>query len=803
VTTSISRRIHRRRRMAIAVTAALCAAQGAHAQIYPPAIVTSGSSLTIEQFYDGRYVPTGLIQGSVTIHPVPPYPTQLGGAGVSVFFGSQVTIDPNQGTPGQIAITSDYRSGAPNDALYIANGTVTIAPSSAGVLLTGNGQSVQGIYMPESSAGPSLLNGSNVTIVTNGAGADGIRPYGGTSTINLANVGITVNGSNSWGLRSWGGSNVTLSNAAITAKGTGGGVEVYNGSIGTINGNSLISTDVAGNFGLYATSGGFLNTNTDAATSGTVTVNTTGAGAHAVRISTATGDLNRLSANTTQNSTYGLYVNGTSTVIGSAVAVSTQGTSAYGMWLGGSSTVTLNGGSISTQGQTAYGLLSGSGASTVNLSDFAIATHGDRGYGIYGWTGSTTNFSGGSISTDQASTYGIYANAGSVNLLRDASDAGTIITTSGANAYDVRIQNGGSFNATGAALHATGSGGAGVVFDAPQTLAAPGLVGATPGLPSLPAVAPLLDSNTPPPPPAIITPDSVAPAEVAANAPFPASAAPGSAADPPASGGYNMTLHDTNITSDQSAALWIYGGIANVNLTDSTLTGGTGALYASARSLTGGALLGATVLVDANHSVLNGRIFTDAQSTTTLNLANDSAWHVSASSNLTNLSNADSVIDFPVTPALTADPTVAGAYRSVTVAGQYAGSHGTIALNTYLGGDGSPSDQLILNSGAASGDTQLLIHNSGGPGALTHTNGILVVSAVNQATTTDDAFSLGNEVRGGAYTYALFRGATDGSSADSWYLRSEFVVPPPVPAPGYCLCHARPGGRPRRPARRR
>ncbi|VVE83417.1 hypothetical protein [Pandoraea sputorum] len=311
---------HSPRRHPVATAASLVfllagTAGAAHAQTYPLPEIVSGTTLTYEQYYDGSVVPVGVIQGSVTIHPVPPYPAQLGGAGISVFRGASVTINPNLGTPGVVSVTSDYRAGAPNDALYIANGTVNIVASQAGVLLTGVGDQVHGVYMPESSQGNSLLTGANVTIVTTGLQADGMRPYGASSTINLRDTSITVNGASSWGVRSWGGSNITLTNSRVTsngAVGTGaGGVQVYNGSVANINGNSTITTAVAGNLGLNAESGGTLNTNTDPNTPGTVTVSTTGAGSHAVRIGTANGNLNRLSLSTTQNSTYGLLVNGT------------------------------------------------------------------------------------------------------------------------------------------------------------------------------------------------------------------------------------------------------------------------------------------------------------------------------------------------------------------------------------------------------------------------------------------------------------------------------------------------------------
>ena len=69
---------------------------------------------------------------------------------------------------------------------------------------------------------------------------------------------------------------------------------------------------------------------------------------------------------------------------------------------------------------------------------------------------------------------------------------------------------------------------------------------------------------------------------------------------------------------------------------------------------------------------------------------------------------------------------------------------GGITLNTFLGGDGSPSDQLIINGGSATGSTSLTIHNTTGPGAETTANGILVVNAIGGATTTPSAFTLAN-----------------------------------------------------------
>jgi len=128
---------------------------------------------------------------------------------------------------------------------------------------------------------------------------------------------------------------------------------------------------------------------------------------------------------------------------------------------------------------------------------------------------------------------------------------------------------------------------------------------------------------------------------------------------------------------------------------------------------------------------------------------------------------------------------IAGAtdYASLTVQGNYIGQNGVLELNTFLGGDSSPSDQLVIDGGSASGNTSVLVHNTSAASAITRGDGILVVSAVNGGTTATDAFNLLGEVRRGALDYRLFRGSKDGTAPDSWYLRNEFTVPPPEPEP--------------------
>jgi outer membrane autotransporter protein len=121
---------------------------------------------------------------------------------------------------------------------------------------------------------------------------------------------------------------------------------------------------------------------------------------------------------------------------------------------------------------------------------------------------------------------------------------------------------------------------------------------------------------------------------------------------------------------------------------------------------------------------------------------------------------------------------------TVLTTNSYAGTGGTMAINAFLGADGSPSDRLVISGGAASGNTIVRVTNVGGLGAETTGNGIQVVSAISGATTVPGAFMLSSgELRAGPFDYDLFRGGANGASPNDWFLRSDFVVAPPGTSP--------------------
>jgi outer membrane autotransporter protein len=117
-------------------------------------------------------------------------------------------------------------------------------------------------------------------------------------------------------------------------------------------------------------------------------------------------------------------------------------------------------------------------------------------------------------------------------------------------------------------------------------------------------------------------------------------------------------------------------------------------------------------------------------------------------------------------------PGAGNGFGAMTVRGNYTGSNASLQLNSVLGTDGSPADQLVIDGGTASGNTGVQVVNRGGAGGRTTGDGILLVQAVNGATTTGNAFALAQPAQAGAYDYQLFKGGATGSNPDNWYLRS-------------------------------
>jgi len=121
------------------------------------------------------------------------------------------------------------------------------------------------------------------------------------------------------------------------------------------------------------------------------------------------------------------------------------------------------------------------------------------------------------------------------------------------------------------------------------------------------------------------------------------------------------------------------------------------------------------------------------------------------------------------------------------VLGNYVGQGGRLNIQTYLGTDDSPSDQLVIRGSGAegSGTSAIYVTNVNGPGDQTVADGIRVIDADQGATTTTGAFTLGDPVAAGIFEYWLYRGGVTPNvdNDNDWFLRSEVPTSPPVSPP--------------------
>lgn len=444
------------------VVAGLVYAGGVRAQsnATPSGTYGPGSYATAFQFFGTD----GVIQGSTTIYPKPPYPQNFGGAGVSVARQGLATINPDLGpAPGDIFIDSDYRQGAPNTALYVANGTLTVVGSSVAGRLTyarGHGDSVHGVYVP-GETGPSVFTGARMYMSADGPSAYAIHAYGGFASVDVSDSTLVTSGSGH-GVLAWSNASVKLSNTDVTVQ----------------------AADV---YGIYATSGARIET-----TGGSVNASLNGA--RGVVINGATGVLSGTNVSTQGTSGYGIQAIGSNLSV-TGGTIRTQGDTAYGLYLYGNSTTTLNGATVTTGGTTAHGIFVSSG--TLNMQGATVTATGPSARGLYvaggatavaadsrfaaqgtsgigTWVngaGSSLTMTGGALSGALANGHGAYVTAGGILRTTDtaiSSAAGvgvwavgtTVELTRGTvfgGAYGIYLSDGAMLRATGTAI-TSGSG---------------------------------------------------------------------------------------------------------------------------------------------------------------------------------------------------------------------------------------------------------------------------------------------------------------------------------------------------------
>lgn len=627
--------------------------------------------------------------------------------------------------------------------------------------ITTNGNGAVGVRVADAAA---TLD--NTTVFTTGSGGIGTWSEGAGSTLDVTGSRITTQSNSAPAVRASLGSTATVAGSAITTNGVdSAGLSAGGGAILTATDVTTLTTGNDNAMGAIADADGriLLNRGTVTTTGSLVRA---GARPHALaaRGSGATLVANGTVARTQGNDAMGVVADDGGSVTlnvdsasGAGVSIRTEGLRSIGLFsvveqVGPPflANITTTGASVETLGDTAHGALAQQNfliaPATINLNTTSITTRGNDAVGLRAVSAGTVVANNSVVLTQGAASHGVLARDAQGAVRSSVTLNQTSVRTSGAAAHGAVAQAGGLITGNNSTISASGPDASAL-----YAMGAPSFV-----------------SNA------------------------------------------NFTGSTLSNTSGATVAI---GGVADISLTSTTVSGsGQWLRVATADSFaplpqpaapitgvpdvpefdevagpppvalpTPGAIatnIPGLANIVATHSTMTGSALTDAGSVSNLTLIN-STWNLTGNSNLTTLVNDPSLIDF--------SPPVGGVFKTLTV-NTYSGD-GNIALNTFLEGDGSPSDKLVIDSGTATGSSHLIIRNAAdasgalGRGALTTGNGIQVIDAVNGGTTAPGSFALGGPVYAGPFEYTLHRSSSDNSNEQAWYLRSNVAPDGPTPDP--------------------
>jgi len=708
-------------------------------------------------------------------------------------FNTTVVNDGSTGDQTIVGNTTVTTSGT-TAATSVTAGTLTLdpnAPGSAAAPISIQSVNGVGLFANSSGAAANIVSSPGVTVATSGSGTGAVA-YGTAASITASGLNILNTGTGSgggYGAVAESGGRITLTDSTVSvtrtnaiALGTSGA-----GSSLTLQGNNTISSNGALSVGLYANNGG-----TFTLPAGTQ-INMNGQGSTGIvleaspQADTAIG--NGLSIHLTGsggNGSAGVVAFGGSTATFRGLTIdgadASSGVVAYAgdprftgaANAGTSSSVTLADSiiTISRAGSTTMTVSASPGAALVSntgtastlgsvISSTPAGLRASPSNNGSLQSQSTINATNTTINMNASGGYGVYAGARTISGLNSINLTGSTVNAPAAASFALGADQNGFVSATNSTVTAAGSGALYLVTG--QTVT--GGVG--------PTIA-LTDTK-------VTTTGSTL-------------------------GIYTQNYSETltnrvivtggEITAPNGRAIYAFGGPTTIAADRTSITGGTQLLRAVAPNPTPpGTPPPQATLVDItaqNGSVLAGDAVVDDAATANLALATASRWS-GASLGATNVS-----VDGTSTWSVTGDSNVrqqvanagtvaftaptGGTFKTLTTR-NYVGNGGVLGVNTALGTDGSPSDKLVIDGGTASGTSGLRVTNAGGQGALTHSNGILVVDVVNGGTTGASAFTQSGRAVAGVYEYRLFRGAADGTNPDAWYLRSERADPPTPPTP--------------------
>ncbi|WP_241024788.1 autotransporter outer membrane beta-barrel domain-containing protein [Paraburkholderia sp. Ac-20340] len=697
---------------------------------------------------------------------------------VAVSGSTQVSITLDS------TVTGSYSHGSTPTPFSVDTSSTLVNSGSLSMSGNGTGVANRGAMLIGVNNGNTVTNGTSGVIATTGAYNDGLAANGNNNQL-VNNGKITTSGANSYGMTAaWGQSN----------QGASGNVLTNTGTVSTSGSNARAASLLGGsstinNSGTLASSGRdspavYMQGNNDTLVN-SGTIQTTGT-------ASSSGSVDAVVSNTLGSSFNATITNqaGGSIVSNNGIGVrSTNGNTTItnaGLIQGGSGTAIKNGNGndtliLQTGSQIVGSADGGGGANSVQLHGSGTASNAFVNYQTLTMTGTAWTWSGtgtfanayvkngtlnltGTLGTTTATVSasvdsGATLQANAANLPLAVTDNGLVrFQQDSDGTYAGLIGGTGTLEKTGAgALTLSPSASGGNTYSGGTTItqgtlaiAADNAIGASTG-------ALTLNGGT-----------------LQLNSAFDLSASRAMAIT-----ANNGTIDTQSFSSTITQNITGAGALTKLGAGALTLDGGSNS-YAGGTNVSAGTLIVGDSASSAAALTGGGAVAVAAGATL--------GGYGSVSGDVTNngtiaTANAMAALaggaigNFQINGNLTNAGLVrlggSGVGNTLTVAGNYIGQNGSIALNTYLAGDGAASDRLVVSGGTASGNSTLDVTNVNGPGAATSSDGIQIVQALNGATTNAGAFSLaGGSVKAGAYEYFLAKGGVSAGTSQNWYLRN-------------------------------
>ena len=642
----------------------------------------------------------------------------LSGANIS---GSNLTINVSGVNQG------GSRAEGENSAISLANSTINVS---------GQGNALHSTAAARALAGASV-SVINSQISTSGMQSHGISVEGSGSHTQVSGTTIETRGARSSGMNIVDGATAEISESKITATAAPNAIGPWSpGILLQGAGSSLILTD-SEVFTTQNPSSGISASNSSQLEVNRSRITTSGNYGTGIGVANSTASITHTHINTSGNdNAMGIVADAGATVnvTGGSVMTTGNGSPVQSNLTfphavasrNAGSLLTVDGTTLQTKGTQAYGATADDGGNII-LKNTTVKTEGDNSIGLYAGIGAAKP---GNVSLTASNvtieTLGNNASGAFVGRKYKAETAqmaldNVTLNTHGDNSRGLWAEAGANLHAKNTVVQTEGAHAAGILASNGGYVQGDNISVATHG-----------DSSA-------------------------ALAAQGTATHPGLA-----TLNNSILTSEHGHGIETTG-YADIEMQNSRVTGESQWLQVK-----NGVMLPGNASINASGSLFTGAALTEENAFSDVSLNNTSLWFLTGNSVLSQLTNNQSLINFS-TPEN-------NRYKTLTV-NNYHGDNGTIALNTHLHSDNSPSDQLVVDGGHADGSTSLKITNTDGSGALTHGNGIKVVDAISGATTATEAFSLLSKVKAGPYEYSLYRSSVDGSNEEAWYLRSHKQLP--------------------------